>query len=513
MRRFRPPGRGIARVAQSSTPRARSRRGTAEDGIALILALALIALLGVFVTAVLTLGYASFKTTEVARDTNKNLYGADGGVDVAAQLLRASSSYCPEVTGTAQSMPTQTIGGRTVSLTCRSLSGSSGGTGGSTSQWALIATGYPSPGGAAADLTRAIRFEGSTHANYVTANGPVFSAGNLDLTATSPEFRINSDFYQYNDTPTQYCDADKATAPSLGNPTVTGTWNCAPSSSYPVPDPSPSLVVPTTTAPTQSGSSSSACQVLFPGRYTTANAPTFNRLNATYLASGVYYFDNVGVLGLAGEIFGGAPPAGETQDLAATPCSNDANANALRPGSATGQGVTLILGGNSRLSVDDHFKTKIELFTRVPANPASEGTAGVTVYAPRTSGSNWSASTGTPIITMAGNKTTMTLHGLFYAPAGAIDKIYAVSNPGSAPLFQGGLVGQRMTIRFDLQANGETFSNLSSIVTSSPATTRTIVVTATATAPSGGAPTTVTAVVQLGTGSGTPATILSWRKT
>ena len=183
----------------------------------------------------------------------------------------------------------------------------------------------------------------------------------------------------------------------------------------------------------------------------------------------------------------------------------------MRPGTATGFGVQFVVGGNAKLSIPDEKNAKVELFARVPLVPALEGTAGVTVYAPRTAGTNYAAWNSDRAVDIKGKDPQLIIHGLVYMPTSKYDEQYTLGNEdaNAASIFDGGLVVQRLKIKFKHDATNLTFAR----IPETAATTRTTVVTATATDPSGGAPITVQAVVQLGTGSGTPATILSWRKT
>ncbi|MEX2267137.1 MAG: hypothetical protein WEA75_00475 [Acidimicrobiia bacterium] len=492
----------------STTPKSPHTRAHGEGGTSLILAMGFLALMGTFTASILTVAFTSFKTTQVVRGSQDKHYGADGGADVAVQLLRASSSYCPTVSGTPTNLPDQTINGRTVHITCQTLSGSTGTPGGGLATHSLVVTGYNNPNGTPADRDHSFRTEGNTLADSVSIGGPVFNAGAFEFNDDEPVVQIVGNLDQYNDSPGQYCSASKSNAASTGNPTVTGAWTCRVAASFPVPDPVPTLIVPTADAPAKIVQGE--CTIFFPGKYTAT--PTFDKNNKYYFASGVYYFPNLGNIHLAGELFGGKPGPTETQALTtATPCATDATANSLIPGSATGSGVEFVLGGSSKLEIDDHMKNKIELFARVPAIPASEGTPGVSIYAPRTSGPNYVAWNSDKVLHMDGNKSTMVVHGLLYTPNGNIDGIYALQNPGNAPVFMDGIVAQRITINFDNQS--PVTSALTTINPGTPATPRTIVITATADPlDPGEAPTVIKAVVQLGTGAGTPATVLSWRK-
>ena len=491
------------------------RRGTGsrargDEGVSLILAMAFLSLLGVLVASLLTVVYSSTKTTVAVRDHTSNLYGADGGTDVAVQLLRNSSTYCPNVSSYPSAMPTQTIGGRSVALTCQTISGTVGGTGGGAAGvYAVVVTGYNSPGGSAPDFTKLVELDGKDKDGSDSTRiegGHMFNAGKFNFKSDSPALIIDKNLDQYNGA-SPYCTDDQALAASTGQPQVSGTWTCRTAASFPVPDPNPTLVVPTANAPAPIVVGD--CTILFPGRYT--SAPSFNRDKKYYFASGVYLFDGTKEVKPQGEVFGGQPGPGITQTFTdQTPCSNDAAANALLPGTATGFGIQIVLSGDAKLQIEDERKAKIELFARVPANPAIEGSPGVTIYAPKVSGTGYSAWDKDRAVDIKGKEPQLVIHGLVYIPTSKFDEQFALANEnaGFAPIFHGGLVVQRLKLKFKPEYANLTFAR----IPANAATTRTTVVTATATDPSGGAPITIQAVAQLGTGSGVPATILSWRK-
>jgi hypothetical protein len=339
-------------------------------------------------------------------------------------------------------------------------------------------------------------------------NGDVFNAGNFSLANYPPGVKFTGNVHQYNDAPDTYCSGDKTTAASTGWPQVLGTWSCDLKGGYPVPDPNPTLIVPAATAhaPIVQGS----CTILFPGRYTSAFA--FDKAKRYYLASGVYYLDGVGDMKWKGEVFGGQPGPNESQSVtSATPCSDDATANALVPGSATGYGVEIVLGDNSKFHITNDSENTMEFFSRVPGVPTSEGTAGISVYAPAASGSNWTRWKTDKVLDMDGpDVTAVVFHGLWYAPRGPAKDAYALANAaaGGTSLFSGGAVFQTMELDFKAASVGAVVAGAPP---TTPATTRTTVVTATATA-SGETPVTVQAVVQLPATTGGAPTILSWRK-
>jgi hypothetical protein len=490
--------------------RATTRRAHGDAGTSLILALAFLALLGSFTAGILTVAYGAFKTTEVVRGAHNKDYGADGGADIAVQLLRADSSYCPSVSGSASSLPDQTIDGRTVHITCQTLSGSAGGGGGgnSLSPSPLVITGYPGPTGAAADLANGIRTVGAAAGVVLSVSGgPAFNAGNFTLANNGPKI-VFDELHQY-DAPTAYCTSSKLAATTTANPTVSGAWTCEQPGSYAIPDVAPTLKVPPALAPAPV--TAGACTILFPGKYT--SAPTFSSTEQYYLASGVYYFEDAGNITFRGQIFGGQPAPGETQLFTSTPCANDTSANALVPNSAGGAGVEIVLGGSSQISVTNTSGEEMEFFTRTPSTTqqALEGTPGVSLYAPRTAGAGYLAWSGSIAYDTTGNKSRVVWHGLVYAPNSPVG-VWAWPRAADAQgaFFSGGLVCQQLTVKANVDSTLAAFAR---VTPPNPATPRRVVVTATADALTpGDAPTVIKAVVQLGTSAGAPVTVLSWRK-
>ena len=167
-----------------TSPR-RERRCAGEGGVSLILAMAFLSLLGVLVISLLTFTYGNVKTTQTVRNSNNGLFGADGGADIAVQLLRASSSYCPDSAAGTQTLPSQTVNGNTVTIQCQTLSGSSGsGVGSWLTTRPLVLTGYDDSGGNPPLKPKELfKTSGSTGRNEVVSfpGGPTFNAGGLML--------------------------------------------------------------------------------------------------------------------------------------------------------------------------------------------------------------------------------------------------------------------------------------------------------------------------------------------
>jgi hypothetical protein len=484
-----------------------------EEGMSLIFALGVLTLLGTFVASVLTLTGVSFKNTVVTRGSHDKLYAADGGADTAIQMVRSSASYCPEVSSTPTNLPDQTIDGRTVHITCQTTAGSSSGAGtGPLGGYTMIFTGYPSPAGTNPNFNELFTVDGVDKGrtdNVTISGGNIFNAGGFHFRNGAPQLTLDKDVRQYNGA-SPYCTTDKTEAATTNQPDVNGTWTCDTTSTLPIPDPNPTIKVPTTAAPAPVVSGS--CLIAFPGKYTgTGQGFDLDPNGRYYLASGVYYFENVGEVRLNGELFGGQPLAPETKAFTGnTPCSNDAAANAARPGSATGYGVTFILGGNSKLIFENDDSAEIELFTRVPADPSLESTPGYSIIAPRTAGSGYLAWTADRVLDVKGTKASFVFHGAMYAPNSPIVEMFSFPNTAAAGIapFQGGVVVQSMMLRFKKDSGSITFAQ-------TPAgnpSPRTTVITATADPlVSGEAPTVVKAVLVF-SNSASPPQVLSWRK-
>lgn len=479
------------------------RRCKGERGASLIIAMGFLGLLSVSVVSMLVLTMANFTTTTTVRGANAGLYGADGGVDVGVQVLRAQATYCPDSAAGTQSLPSQTINGRTVNLTCQTLSGSTGGGsgGGSTSwptAWPFVLTGY---NGKSSSST--FKTSGSTGNNITaTFQGPAFIGGGMSFAGGSDAFVFSGTLDQYD----PYCSSDKPGSP--GKPTVTGTWTCRNSGSYAVPDPNPTLKVPTAAAPAPVTQGS--CTIFFPGKYT--SAPSFST-SSNYMASGVYYFENTSKVQFEGQVFGGEPAAFETKRFTGnTPCSTDAAAKVLAPTAAiNGKGVQLVFGGSAWFEPKSNSSTQIELYAREPGIPANEGTPYVSMYAPPSSGPNYIASS-TNAFNSGGSAYQLVVHGLVYMP-NSFPKIWGVNNwaAGGAAVFDGGLVLAAINVAINATMTTQTFAKLP---TNPPvsSTDRTVVVTSTAATGGGGETTQTVKAVVLFPANGSAPTVLSWRK-
>lgn len=491
------------------TTRPPRRRGRGEDGASLMIAVALLAFLGVLGVSILTLSYSNFKTTTTVRTAHDKLYAADGGLEVGLGILRNDSTYCASGTTNVQTLPAPPkINGQTVSVTCQAQAAAPSSSSSGSLTYSLITTGYAVPSRARSpNLSDAIDTSNSAGKGDLRFGGPAFNAGGFKFSGNGPRLVFDSTLDQYN-APSPYCADAKNSASAANNPSVVGSWTCK--TNVPVPDPLPTLKVPPTSAP--ASRVVNGCTILYPGKYTTM--PTFSSSGKYYLASGVYYFENAGTMTLNGQVFGGAPASGEAQRFTThTPCSTDAAANALVPNAANGTGVQLVLGGNSSITVANSTQAKVELFARVPLAAGSEGTPRVSIYAPRTAGTGYMAWNSAAALSLGNAKPQIVVHGAVYIPNSPLQLI-VLTNAGArnSPMFLGGLVSQSLSLK-TVGSLQFTSQYLAGPNTPATPTSRTVMVTATASSPTeGGAPVRVRAIVMYAARSSAPPAILSWRK-
>jgi hypothetical protein len=290
------------------------------------------------------------------------------------------------------------------------------------------------------------------------------------------------------------------------------------------------------------------CIILYPGKYT--SPPTFDPSRKYYLASGTYYFASssspAGDVVLQGQIVGGMPsaaePWGDTQQVnGLTPCASfpgytpdqvaalASTEPSLGSGPAydatkAGTGVTLVRGSSGKLRVTN-ANTRVELYTRVPGTATGSydlgATPGVTFWANTTT----TGTTGSPgayavvpansdVFTTSERFVDVVFHGLSYLANSNVNLTEPFNEEvgagrGSVSFFLGGLAAKKLTVarfyegdikRVSLAGTGEATETFDP---------RTTTVTATAQSTTGGAPTTVTAVVNP---DASPPSILSWRQ-
>lgn len=474
----------------------RRRTDVRDEGAILVIVLLFVIIASIVVTAVVEQVRASVGNTLIVRDKQTKVYAADSGIDVAIQTLRRDTTICPDPANPSD-LPPITINGRTVTVRCTTISGSSyGGLG-----FAVVAL----------DRTAPSLLTQSGGGGLKQIDGPVY-AGRLDdgvdLTVA------DGDVLEYKSGSSCASSADKP-----GNLTIKGTpaysYRCVTDAERPAPDPKPSL-------PTSRPATAPAplvvpgvCTTFFPGTYTAANAPVLADRN--YFVSGLYYFENV-TLDFTSAVGVGGRPTGTEGGSALIPagvngnaaCSSD-SAIPLPPTPAptvTGTGVKWVFGGTARLHVGNTPGSELELYSR-DGGATQEGDQGISLM------SVYKASTGLVQSSLGladalvgvdtGDNPELTFHGLLYVPNALVD--YNATNSSNAQI-RGGVVAGRVMLQASASATGLTVR-----IDQKPGRRRVVLKSVASGANNGGKNITSEAVVEFANDAARTFSIETWRTT
>ncbi|HVA99818.1 MAG TPA: hypothetical protein VNE42_00950 [Acidimicrobiales bacterium] len=466
-------------------------------------------LAGSLVASLVALAGPSFVTTSVVQNVQNAITAADAGVQYGIQTLRTGVIPPNTTTNPANSIPcsfggtSATFGGvpsidgetgdsgggpqppNTLRVSCSVAT--SGGSSAGGIGWALIAN-DPSP--------TAITGESGGTKSIV---GPVYDAGGWSL-QTQMTVKDGNVYTAASDCTNPIANLVVSPSPPFGQQCVSPT--------SPIPDVAhalPSAGPPPAVAPA-SVTTTGGCTTFVPGTYAPNNFSdaTFNQdlSGNAYFESGTYYLNNMGNLSVGKSLFGGQPAPGESQaTTTATACAADP-ANWT---STNGEGVELILGGNTSISIGNN--STMELYTRTPCVTCQDGSSpDITLYqVPPGSPGGWDASTlsnATDFLAVGnGANVAAVIHGAVYAPSGSA--VLFATNNSQAVTF-GGIDAWDVTLKSSASAFG--------LITSIAITPgqRALSISASATLSSGRV-ITATAVVQIANDAARTATIDSWQ--
>lgn len=159
---------------------------------------------------------------------------------------------------------------------------------------------------------------------------------------------------------------------------------------------------------------SNQCRVFSPGKYTNTNPfPSLDGSVDVYLKSGLYYFENIGQVKIKNStVVGGRPadsPLDEPNERFWLPGCAGAAENPLV--NDTGTGVTVVLGGNTNIRLED--KGYLELFS------PSENGYSLVAYTTATNG--YLGVTGTEArLDQSRSATGVRVHGRIWAPSSQV---------------------------------------------------------------------------------------------
>lgn len=390
-----------------------------------MIVLVVVTVIALIVGAVVTQTEVSVERTAVVRSHLAKVYAADAGIEHAIQSLKRDNTICPDPAH-EYDFPDQTFNGRTVSIHCKTLSGSANGLLG----YAVMVV----------DPVDSLTTQGAVGGSK-RIDGPVYgvrfpSSVNASVTlgdVTEQKGRCNT-------------DADVPTSLTI----ATGyAFRCVPAGSPPNPEHALPAAVP---LPALLPTTVSGCKIFKPGTYTALTAPVLAA--NTYFASGVYYFENVVMNVTSERVVGGAPASDETVLNGNAPCATDAQAGLTGPN--VGTGVKFILGKGSAIRVNTP-SGQMELFAR-QTDAADEGTQGISIQTVQASdGGVWagraSTLTAADSVLQVGNgdNAALTLHGMTYAPNALVD--FSATNSSQAQL-RGGVVAARLKLQSSASASG-----------------------------------------------------------
>lgn len=380
-----------------------TRRGD-DRGAVLLIVLAFMAFMGMVIMAVLNFSDASFRLSSSTRDTQQRATAADGGIKYALAALIADPSVCGPM-GLVPPVPVllpapPEVNGFRPEVRCERrpttvFTDSVG--------WGLYLT---DPAGqitatddaVAGNSKRVIEGPVYNHsisapwdlqANLLVRDGMVLQRITDQGCATAQDIRLLL----------------RGTAAFACTPPVRAPVE--PVATQPLPS-SPELLA----SRSPDGDGHPACRVFEPGRY--AQRP--NLVGRNYFRSGVYFFER-GVGDIDGvDVLGGTRPAIETTVLAeleTMPCRV--------PGDSGG--VQFIIGTDGYVAAGGGARVELHSMAR-------GDTAGTTIYQLRPSDpAGWSSFASTVAVDhgsallrsgRTGN-ASLVVHGLVYAPAGAVD--------------------------------------------------------------------------------------------
>lgn len=446
-----------------------SRKRDRDSGAMLPIAMLVAILLATVTTAIAGYASAGLRYARVVQDRADRLSAADGGMQYVIEKLKLRQTLC--TTAVAQNGLTTivppSLNGATIAVTCDRV----GTLISDIQSWALVVTGQGIPVGNPIFATQG--------GNGLTKSfgGPVFMADPTRLNLTAPAEIKDGDLWYTGSA----CPTPAPPPPVIPNLTFTPSFLRGPLCTLKRWDEvfrTPALPPMPTTANPAPVTMPSGCRVFFPGKYTTA--PVFGAEN--YFVAGDYYFEDV-YLDITGTVIAGFADGtnGDTQFLTANSCSSAA---ATYPG--TGSGATFVLGGTSKIYIDN--KGGLEIMRR------RQGTnvVGVEGVDSSTATGGYKASTidyasGANIYeSKSGNNQDVAIHGLWWTPRGRV-VLGNVTNTANGQ-FLGGLVGAYV----EVQASASV-SALNIRVETSPAKGKWLLIS---TATKNGYTTTIRAVIE-----------------
>jgi Tfp pilus assembly protein PilX len=405
-----------------------------EQGSALLIALAFLSLFGVFIAAILSQVSTNLRLTGTTRARADRLMAADGGLEYGVQKARAESACPGPALDVHELTSTLHIDGRDVTVVCQVLAGAEASP--ASQQWSVITTtGLVTTAGAAPRIT----------GGDVWAGGTLTVGSSAIATTEADVIRAQADCSGYTLAGLTIAVPDTSSCSTAATPDVPHVPPTAPT------------VVRDSSTPATCMATGATWRIWHPGIYNASAGADIGP--NVYMESGVYYFEDTNLIINSSTVIGGAAPSGETSVLGAG-CSTIGDTTAGAASRASGNGVTIVLGGTARVQVSS--SARLELYSRAPA--AADGTPGISIMTVPTTGSGykaWSAASSLSTTPIGGR---VAIHGLVYSPNAPV----TITTGFTAPLL-GGVVASTLTIipgalgRQAVQASGRRTLLLTSV--------------------------------------------------
>lgn len=402
-----------------------------DSGVALIMAMVFMLIVGAFLTVALGKNQATSASGQQVRDRGQLQYTLDGAVDDALQLLRQelvedNPQTCTHP-GDADGTGTLSLNGHSATYTCTTLAGRARTTADAArnTNYAIVVTGTAADSFLSSNaVSEPLLVSGSIYVSGPVTNNP----GDVDL---DKDIHVFPGDIVGNKT-TSNCAAwsGDANFPLRLKPGTAGYQRgCTEQTTA---DAYEAIAVPTP-ALAPAPLNVAGCTVFFPGSYPAA--PSLGNNSDNYFVSGVYRFEsgNLNVPNNA-EVVGGQP-GGTDQTVALTNnCSAVTDGSALlAPGAPAGvnplaSGATWVFAGTSTLSnsgiVVLHSPPPVG--TQPPVNVIAVGRAG-----------------DPNVVTITDPNSTTLLNAKLYAPDAAISFF---ANSATNTVARTGIVAKKLNI-------------------------------------------------------------------
>jgi hypothetical protein len=421
-----------------------------ESGVALLMALLFITVMGLIVGATAVYAGAIGRQSFSARKIQVRETGTNGGMEWAVNTLRqGKDAFCQKSGVDRQVLP---IGGREVEVLCKGNgTGSSG-----KNAWALYINAVGGP-------QNVLRTNGASVSTLKHIIGPVYNGGGWD---------IHADLYVDGDVqvPGSCTPPTSVANPAPGD--LYPLYGTLRSCSVPLNDPS---VIPTpvpapcgapatcTNPPYQrldaagavmipANTNSETCRVFSPGFY--ANAPDLAGLN--FFRPGVYYFDFNQTWKIRTAVRGGDPRPGSST-VAVESIKTSIPKCVGAPAAAAPYGVVFVFGKQAALDMDNQGRLELFSYQSTPGAPSPPSIVGVSNLAGASTVTPWPSSASTlplakELVSVGTAQPEFVIHSGLFAPENAL--AFKGSNDAKQLILNSVVVA-----RFEMQASNSITSD------------------------------------------------------